>query len=220
MDGIVCIDKPDGWTSFDVIAKLRGILKERKIGHAGTLDPMATGVLPIFVGKCTKLIPKITNHDKEYIADFQIGLSTNTQDITGIVTKTTDVCVTAEQLLSVFPKFTGDIEQIPPMFSAVKVKGKKLYEYARKGIEIERKVKNVTVFSIKLLQYENNCGKMKVACSSGTYIRTLINDIGEELAAGGTLTALMRTMACGWKLEDCVTLEDVQDGNIKWLNLV
>lgn len=211
-NGIVIIDKPSGWTSHDVIAKLRGILREKRIGHAGTLDPMATGVLPVFVGQATRAVQFAENGQKEYIGELRLGLSTNTQDITGEVMEETPVTVTAADLEAVLPQFTGAIEQIPPMFSAVKIKGKKLYELARKGKTVERKPRPVTIFELELLeQTAGHTYRLRIRCSKGTYIRTLCHDIGTALGCGGCLASLRRTMASGFTLDQAVTLEDVQE---------
>lgn len=211
-NGIVIIDKPSGWTSHDVIAKLRGILREKRIGHAGTLDPMATGVLPVFVGQATRAVQFAENGQKEYIGELRLGCSTNTQDITGEVLEETPVTVTTADLEAVLPQFTGDIQQIPPMFSAVKIKGKKLYELARKGKTVERKPRPVTIFKLELLeQTAEHTYCLRILCSKGTYIRTLCHDIGAALGCGGCLASLRRTMASGFTLEQAVTLEDVQE---------
>lgn len=213
LNGILLIDKPSDWTSFDVIAKLRGILKTRKIGHTGTLDPMATGVLVTLVGKATKLQDKFENQDKTYLAGFQLGITTNTQDITGEITANSDKIIQKEDILKVIPKFTGKQEQIPPMFSAVKIKGQKLYKLARKGIEIEREPKNIEVYRLQILEYESGNGILEIECSKGTYVRTLIHDIGNALGCGGTMTSLRRTMACGFSIDECHTLEEVQNNS-------
>jgi tRNA pseudouridine55 synthase len=216
LDMIVCINKPKGWTSFDVVAKMRGILRSKtgikkiKVGHAGTLDPMATGVLPVFIGKATKQIPLLENHDKEYIADFQLGVTSNTQDVTGEVVFKSERAVSEKEILDLLPQFTGEIEQIPPMFSAVKINGQRLYALARQGKEVERKPRKVTINELKLLNFSDNKGRLEIKCSKGTYVRTLINDIGESLGVGGILTELVRTSACGYSLESCRTIEDFQ----------
>lgn len=213
MCGIICVNKPEGFTSFDVIAKLRGILRIKRLGHAGTLDPMATGVLPVFVGRATKACDILPDHDKIYKAGFKLGVTTDTQDSTGTVTKERDPsAVNTDKLSEVLEKFRGDIMQIPPMYSAVSVNGKRLYDLARQGIEIEREARPVTVYKLELSDYDESahCGTLTVSCSKGTYIRTLINDIGEALGCGGIMTSLVRTKACGFSLDDCVTIEDLQ----------
>lgn len=209
--GIIIINKPAGWTSMDVCAKLRGIFHEKRVGHAGTLDPMATGVLPVFVGQATKAVSFAESGEKEYLARLCLGLTTDTQDTTGTVLSELPVTVTEEDLRAVLPRFTGEIEQIPPMYSAVKVQGRKLYELARKGAEVERKPRAVTIFALELLgQTGKNEYALRVRCSKGTYIRTLCHDIGAVLGCGGAMSALERTMAAGFTLSEAVTLEQVQ----------
>ena len=209
--GIIIINKPAGWTSMDVCAKLRGIFHEKRVGHAGTLDPMATGVLPVFVGQATKAVSFAESGEKEYLARLRLGLTTDTQDTTGTVLSELPVTVTEEDLRAVLPRFTGEIEQIPPMYSAVKVQGRKLYELARKGAEVERKPRAVTIFALELLeQTGKNEYALRVRCSKGTYIRTLCHDIGAVLGCGGAMSALERTMAAGFTLSEAVTLEQVQ----------
>lgn len=210
--GIICVDKPQGFTSFDVIAKMRGILKMKRLGHGGTLDPMATGVLPVFAGKATKACDILPDHDKTYEAAFQFGITTDTQDVTGTVTKERPANVTKEQLEKVLENFRGEIMQIPPMYSAVSVGGKRLYELARQGKEIEREARAVTIYRLDILSFNEReqGGILTVSCSKGTYIRTLINDIGEALGCGGVMTSLVRTRACGFDLSQCVTLEQLQ----------
>ena len=211
-DGILIIDKPRDWTSMDVCAKLRGIYKEKRVGHAGTLDPMATGVLPVFIGKATKAVSFAEDGHKEYIAGLRLGVTTNTQDTTGEVLTEKPVTVTAEDVRAVLPRFTGEILQLPPMFSAIKKDGKKLYELARKGQEVERKRRAITVFELELLeQADENTFLLRVLCSKGTYVRTLCHDIGEALGCGGCMSSLRRTMAAGFTLEERVTLEQAQE---------
>ena len=211
-DGIVIIDKPAGWTSMDVCAKLRGILKTKKVGHAGTLDPMATGVLPVFVGHATRAVSLAENGRKEYVASFRPGLVTDTQDTSGRVLEERNGRVTEAEVAAVLPRFTGDIEQLPPMFSAIKVGGRKLYELARRGQEIERKKRRITIYELELLGQDRDSGdfRLRVLCSKGTYVRTLCHDIGAALGCGGCMSALRRTMAAGFTLADAVTIEDVE----------
>ena len=210
-NGIIIIDKPQEWTSMDVCAKLRGILKEKRIGHAGTLDPMATGVLPIFVGRATRAVEFADKGEKEYVAGLKLGLVTNTQDTSGEVLEQRAVTATADDLRAVLPRFTGPIEQIPPMFSAIKIGGKKLYELARKGQEVERKSRAVTIYELEVLeQTGENEYLLRILCSKGTYVRTLCHDIGAALGCGGCMSSLRRTMAAGFTLADAVTLDDVQ----------
>lgn len=209
--GIVIIDKPSGWTSMDVCAKIRGILKEKRVGHGGTLDPMATGVLPVFVGQATRAVEFAENGEKEYIAGLRLGLVTNTQDTSGETLETHPVTVDRAALEAVLPRFTGPIAQIPPMYSAIKINGQKLYELARKGTEIQRSARNITIFELELLeQTDDGDWTLRVRCSKGTYVRTLCHDIGQALGCGGCMAALRRTMAAGFTLSDAVTLEQVQ----------
>lgn len=207
------MNKPRGFTSFDVIAKMRGIMRIKRLGHAGTLDPMAEGVLPVFVGTATKACDMLPDHDKIYSAGFKLGVTTDTQDSTGTVTSTSDKPVSLDELTAAVNGFVGDIMQIPPMYSAVSVNGKRLYELAREGKTVEREPRKITVFSLKLLSYDEaqRCGSLEIACSKGTYIRTLINDIGDALGCGGIMTSLVRTSACGFGLDKCVTLEQLQE---------
>ena len=206
------MNKPEGFTSFDVVAKLRGILKTRKIGHTGTLDPMASGVLPVLVGAAAKALDILPNTDKGYDAGFKLGISTDTQDITGKVLDEKSVSqISAEMISKEMKAFEGEIEQIPPMYSAVSVGGKRLYELARKGIEVERQPRRINVFRFELLDFnkENAEGRARIFCSKGTYVRTLINDLGERLGCGAAMTSLVRTHACGFSLKDCTTFEEL-----------
>lgn len=211
MNGVLCINKPEGFTSFDVIAKLRGILKTRKLGHTGTLDPMATGVLPVLAGTAAKACDMLLDHDKEYEAKFKLGIITDTQDIWGAVAKTFPKKeFTKEDIEKALCSFRGDILQIPPMYSAVSIGGKRLYELARQGIVIDREARPVTVYELTLLDFNGEEGSLRISCSKGTYIRTLINDIGETLGTGAVMTALMRTRACGFTLEDCTDFASLE----------
>lgn len=209
MNGVILIDKPADFTSFDVVAVVRKITGQRKTGHTGTLDPNATGVLPILLGSATKAQDLIVNHDKTYIADFRFGLTTDTLDIWGKVLSEQKSEVTRADILNVIPKFTGEIEQIPPMFSAVQKNGQRLYDLARKGIEVERESRKVTVYSLELLEFdeETQNGKFEISCSKGTYVRTIIDDIGRLLGVGGVMTGLRRISACGYKIGECITLD-------------
>ena len=210
-DGIIIIDKPSGWTSMDVCAKLRGILKTKKVGHAGTLDPMATGVLPVFVGQATRAVSFAESGEKEYVAGLRLGLVTDTQDTEGQVLTQAPVTAAAADLLSVLPRFTGEIRQVPPMYSAVKIGGKKLYELARSGKEIERQARPVTIHALELLEQVSPTDFiLRIRCSKGTYVRTLCHDIGAALGCGGCMYALRRTMAAGFTLAESHTLEEVQ----------
>ena len=211
-NGIIVIDKPQGWTSMDICAKLRGMYREKRIGHAGTLDPMATGVLPVFIGRATRAVEFASEGEKEYVAGLKLGVVTNTQDTSGEVLESRPVSVTPEQLEEALAKFRGDIEQIPPMYSAIKVNGKKLYELARKGKEVERKPRPVTIHALTLEeQTAPDEYVIRVRCSKGTYIRTLCHDIGQILGCGACMSSLRRTMAAGFTLEQAVTLDAVQD---------
>ena len=191
-DGIIIIDKPAGWTSMDVCGKLRGILKTKKVGHAGTLDPMATGVLPVFVGNATRAVSYAEGGDKEYVAGLRLGLTTNTQDTTGEVVAERPVSVTRAQLEDVLARFTGEIDQVPPMYSAIKINGQKLYQLARKGQEIERPPRRVTIHELALLEPEDGDWRLRIRCSKGTYVRALCHDIGQALGCGGCMAAWRR----------------------------
>ena len=211
-NGILIIDKPAGWTSMDVCAKIRGILREKRVGHGGTLDPMATGVLPVFVGRATRAVEFAENGRKEYDAGLRLGLTTDTQDVTGTVLETRPVTAGREDVEAALAGFRGDIQQVPPMYSAVKIQGKKLYELARRGKEVERKPRPVTIYGLELLEAESETDfRLRCLCSKGTYIRTLCHDIGQALGCGGTLYSLRRTMAAGFTLAEAVTLKEVQE---------
>ena len=210
-NGIIIIDKPADWTSMDVCAKLRGILKTKKVGHAGTLDPMATGVLPVFVGQATRGVSFAESGDKEYLAGLRLGLVTDTQDTSAQVLHRTEARPDRVALEAVLPRFTGEISQLPPMYSAIKIGGKKLYELARQGKEVERRPRPVTIHALELVeQTASGDYVLRVRCSKGTYVRTLCHDIGQALGCGGCMAALRRTMAAGFTLSDAVTLEQVQ----------
>lgn len=212
-NGIIIIDKPAGWTSMDVCAKLRGILKTKKIGHAGTLDPMATGVLPVFVGQATRAVSFAEGGEKEYVAGLRLGRTTNTQDTEGETLTQAPVTVRREELEAVLPRFTGEISQIPPMFSAIKINGQKLYDLARQGKEVERKARAVTIFALEVVEQVSETDYiLRIRCSKGTYVRTLCHDIGQALGCGGCMFSLRRTMAAGFTLDESVTLEQMQEG--------
>ena len=210
IDGIINIYKEKGYTSHDVVAKLRGILKQKKIGHTGTLDPDAEGVLPVCLGKATRLCEFLTDKVKTYETVMRLGLSTDTQDISGTVLKERDVTVSEQQLREIVSSMLGDSMQIPPMFSAIKVNGKKLYELARAGKEVERKARPVFIHEIEILEMKLPVVKLRVACSKGTYIRTLCADIGESLGCGGTMKSLLRTRVGSFSLEKAVTLSELE----------
>lgn len=214
MNGILCIDKPAGFTSFDVVAKMRGITRVKRIGHSGTLDPMATGVLPLFFGGATKACDRIPDDDKRYTAGFLLGMRTDTQDSTGkILAENKQVRVTAAQIADKLTAFTGEILQVPPMFSAVQIGGKRLYDLARQGIEIERPARAINIYEFALRSFDepSQTGTLDISCSKGTYIRTLIDDLGQALGCGGVMTSLVRTYACGFSLEQCITLEKAKE---------
>ena len=213
MNGVIVIDKPRGFTSFDVIAVVRKLTRQRKTGHTGTLDPNATGVLPVLLGSATKAQDLIVNHDKTYVAEFRLGLTTDTLDIWGEVKTERESHVVKDEIQRLLPRFTGEISQIPPMFSAVQKNGVRLYDLARKGVEVEREARAVTVYRLELLSFdeETQSGALGIACSKGTYVRTLIYDMGAALGTGAVMTALRRTEACGYTLADCVTLDELKE---------
>ncbi|MDO4815318.1 MAG: tRNA pseudouridine(55) synthase TruB [Bacillota bacterium] len=217
MNGIILVDKPQGWTSHDVVGKLRGILHERRIGHSGTLDPMATGLLVVFVGRATRGVEFAEAHSKEYIAGLRLGVATDTQDITGNVLHETSQNVTENELKSVINGFLGDIQQIPPMYSAIKVGGKKLYELARKGECVERKPRNVNISKLELVGREENDFILDVGCSKGTYIRALCNDIGEKLGCSGCMSSLRRVKAGQFSISDAHTIEEIAEDPEKYI---
>ena len=201
LNGIIIIDKEPGFTSHDVVAKMRGICGQRKIGHTGTLDPAATGVLPVCLGSATKLCDMLADRDKEYVAELLLGVETDTQDTTGRVLRESKVSVVPEQIRECAASFVGELMQVPPMYSALKVNGKKLYELAREGREIERRPRPVTVHELEILGLQLPVVRMRVVCSKGTYIRTLCADIGEKLGCGGTMQSLRRTRVGSFSLE-------------------
>ncbi len=213
LNGIICINKPQDFTSFDVIAITRRAASTRKIGHGGTLDPMATGVLPIFIGRAAKTSDLIPALDKRYVAGFKLGVTSETEDIWGEILSECDKAVSRDGLLSAVSTMQGNIMQTPPMYSAVKIGGKKLYELARQGIEIERPARPITVHSIELLSYDENerTGILDIHCSKGTYIRTIISDIGAKLGTGAVMTSLQRTLSGGFTLSDCIELEALRN---------
>ena len=207
MNGIVIIDKPQGWTSQDVTARLRRVFNTRRIGHGGTLDPMATGVLPVFVGRGTRGVEFFEHAEKTYETVLRLGLTTDTEDITGNVLTRCDAFVTGQMLEQVLERFRGDIMQIPPMYSALKVNGQKLYDLARKGKEVERQPRPVTIHELTLLGMEADGIRLRVRCSKGTYIRTLCKDIGQALGCGGCMAALKRVSAGAYTIDEAVPLE-------------
>ena len=207
MNGIVIVDKPEGWTSQDVTARLRRVFNTRRIGHGGTLDPMATGVLPVFVGRATRGVEFFEHAEKTYETVLRLGITTDTEDISGTVLTEQEACVTEEQLEEVLQRFRGDIMQVPPMYSALKVNGQKLYDLARKGKEVERQPRPITIHELTLLGMEAEGIHLRVRCSKGTYIRTLCKDIGEALGCGGCMAALRRVSAGEYTIEESVPLQ-------------
>lgn len=211
MDGVINIRKEKGYTSFDVVAKLRGILHMKKIGHTGTLDPEAEGVLPVVLGKATKLVDLLTEKQKTYEAVLRLGIETDTQDMTGKVLAQHPVDVTESDLAAVIESFQGEQQQIPPMYSALKIDGKKLYELAREGKTVERKARTVWFYEIRILEIDLPKVRISVTCSKGTYIRTLCHDIGQKLGCGGCMEELLRTRSGNFVLEDSMTLSQVEE---------
>ena len=211
MNGIVIIDKPVGWTSQDVVSKLRGKLHTKRIGHGGTLDPMATGVLPVFVGRATRGVEFFEHAEKTYETVLRLGLLTDTEDTSGTVLEERPVAVTEAQLLAVLAQFRGEILQVPPMYSALKVNGQKLYDLARKGKEVERQPRPITIHQLELLSFDGRDASLRVRCSKGTYIRTLCKDIGLALGCGGCMAALRRISAGAYTQEEAVALETLID---------
>ncbi|MDD5383098.1 MAG: tRNA pseudouridine(55) synthase TruB [Candidatus Margulisbacteria bacterium] len=213
MEGIIIVNKPQDWTSFDVVAKIRNLAGVKKVGHSGTLDPMATGVLPVFLGRATKSIQHFMNGDKGYIAEMTLGITTDTGDATGRII-TNDQCQMTNdgRIIETLKKFTGEIQQTPPMYSAVKVNGQRLYKLARQGITVKREPRKVTIHSIKLLNYEagdNPRATFEVLCSKGTYIRQLVMDIGDDLGCGAHLSKLMRTYAHPFHITQAINMETI-----------
>ncbi len=212
MNGIIIVNKEQGFTSHDVVAKLRGILHFKKIGHTGTLDPDATGVLPVCVGKATKVCDLLTDRDKTYVAEVRLGVTTDTLDMTGKMISSAPVNITEEQLKLVLGEFTGEIQQIPPMYSAVKVDGKRLYELARQGREVERRARKVVIHRLSLREtaLERDEFTIEITCSKGTYIRSLCDDIGKRLGCGSAMKSLVRTGVGAFGLRDALTLAEIQ----------
>ena len=225
LTGILLMDKPQGFTSHDVVAKLRGILHTRKIGHGGTLDPLATGVLPVFVGGATKAADFAAAQDKEYIAGFTLGYNTDTQDVTGETLQTSGKRAAREEVEQAIARFLGPQQQVPPMYSAVKVNGKKLYDLARKGQEVERPAREIIVHEIELTDFDENAqkGTLRLVVSKGTYVRTIINDLGEKLGTLAVMHSLTRTRSGAYALDQCHSFDEVgqamQDGTMPQLLL-
>ena len=209
LNGVICVNKPQDFTSFDVVAIIRRAAGTRKIGHGGTLDPMATGVLPIYIGRAAKTADLNPVGDKSYRAMFRLGVTTDTQDVWGKTLSENGTAVPLGDITAAVKAMQGDIMQVPPMYSAVKINGQRLFDLARKGIEVERKARPVTIHSISLSDYDENerTGVLDIHCSKGTYIRTIISDIGEKLGCGAIMTSLCRTMAAGFTLSDCHDIE-------------
>lgn len=210
MNGIICIYKEKGITSFDAVASVRRIFKTKKVGHGGTLDPMAEGVLPIFLGSATKAADFCPDDTKQYLAGFQFGITTDTQDITGKVLSTCDTYVSRNKMPLIERLFTGEQMQTPPMYSAVRVNGQRLYDLARKGEIVNRQPRKITVYELKIKNYEYNCGEMSVTCSKGTYIRTLIHDIGQKMETGAVMTDLVRTRSGVFTIDNCYRLSELE----------
>lgn len=211
MNGIVIVDKPAGWTSQDVTARLRRVFNTRRIGHGGTLDPMATGVLPVFVGRATRGVEFFEHAEKTYEAVLRLGITTDTEDMTGTVLKEQKVNISEQEFLDILPRFRGKIQQIPPMYSALKIGGQKLYDLARKGIEVERQSREIEIHELCCLAFSGETATLRVRCSKGTYIRTLCKDIGDALGCGGCMESLRRTAAGEYTAEESVPLQELLD---------
>ncbi len=209
MNGIFLVDKPQDWTSHDVVAKLRGALHERRIGHSGTLDPLATGLLVVFVGRATRAVEFAEADKKVYIAGLRLGVSTDTQDITGNILRYSDTVPAEAELEAAVRSFKGETEQIPPMYSAIKVNGKKLYELARRGESVERKPRRITVSDIEIIGRTDKDCLLRIECSKGTYVRTLCSDIGDALGCGACMSSLRRTRAGVFSVDDAHTVADI-----------
>ena len=214
--GILILDKPAGWTSHDAVAKLRGILRERRIGHGGTLDPMATGVLPVFVGRATRAVELFEAADKTYVAGMRLGVTTDTEDATGQVLQVRPVSVTEEQMRQALDGLIGPQMQVPPMYSAIKIGGKKLYELARAGKTAERPARSITIYETALLDFSHGRAVFRVTCSKGTYVRSLCRDLGERLGCGGCMDSLRRIRAGAYTEADLVTLSQLQEAEDPW----
>ena len=206
MNGIVIVDKPEGWTSQDVVSKLRGVFQTRRIGHGGTLDPMATGVLPVFVGRATRAVEFFEHAEKAYEAVLRLGITTDTEDISGTVLTRAPVQITQEAFLSALDSFRGEIQQVPPMYSAIKIGGQKLCDLARKGRQVERQPRTVTIHALECLEFSGETARLRIVCSKGTYIRTLCKDIGQMLGCGGCMESLRRIRAGEYTVSQSIPL--------------
>ena len=211
MNGIVIVDKPQGWTSQDVTARLRRVFQTRRIGHGGTLDPMATGVLPVFVGRGTRGVEFFEHAEKAYEAVLQLGITTNTEDISGEVLEKRDVHISETEFTEILSQFRGKIMQVPPMYSALKVNGQKLCDLARKGKTVERQPREIEIFELTMLEFGGDTARLRVKCSKGTYIRTLCKDIGEALGCGGCMAQLRRVQAGEYTIDEAVPLQTLLD---------
>ena len=214
MQGLILLNKPEGITSFSAVRKIKWLCGEKRVGHTGTLDPLATGVLPVFIGRATALSGILLDADKGYTATVKLGITTDTCDITGAVLSERNVNVTRDELENALSKFRGKISQVPPIYSALKKDGVRLYELARQGKDVEIEPREVEVKTLRLLDFSGDTFKIEVVCSKGTYIRSLCRDIGEELSCGATMTALIRTATSGFSLEDTVSLDELTKENI------
>ena len=209
MNGILLVDKPQDWTSHDVVAKLRGVFGEKRVGHSGTLDPMATGLLTVFFGRATKAVEFSEAAEKEYLARLRLGVETDTQDTTGTVLKTADALPSRAALEAVLPQFRGEIQQLPPMYSAIKVNGQRLYDIARRGGSVERQPRTITIHSLELIGEEAGDYLLRVCCSKGTYVRTLCHDIGAALGCGGAMSALRRTRVGSYEVQNAHPMDEL-----------
>lgn len=219
MNGIICVNKPQNFTSFDVTAIVRKKFGTKKVGHGGTLDPMATGVLPVFIGSATKAVDLVYDKSKSYRAGFRLGIFSDTLDIWGNCTERQSADVSRSVLEGVLEDFRGEIEQTPPMYSALKVNGQKLCDLARRGIEVERKARKITITRLELKEFDGRCGIIEVDCSAGTYIRSLVDDIGKALGTRAVMSSLVRTKSCGFGLSQCVTVDDIKNRPVEELLL-
>lgn len=217
MTGIICVNKPQEFTSFDVVASMRRCFGTKKIGHGGTLDPMATGVLPVFVGGATKAVDLVPDSSKGYRAGFRLGFVSDTQDIWGKLRSRCENGVSEAEVQFILEDFRGEIMQVPPMYSALKVNGQKLCDLARRGIEVERKPRPAVISRLELTSFDGTDGVLEVECSGGTYVRTLINDIGEALGTGAVMTSLCRMRSCGFKLDQCHELDEIRSADTEQL---